>query len=207
MRVLRVWDEWSLYPQPVLDEFYAVFTKKDEVPTPADQSKESQAQPIKPAPATQVQGPSKPSVATDDDIDGVPIDDDDDNDDIDGVPIDKPKADEEDIDGVPMDDEDIDGVPIDDDIDGMPIDDPSVFKDLPPPVRPAIPSKWDSDSSAPIEPHRAAAPSSAPSSTSSTPQSSNTPNLSRDLLRMLEVLLMAAVWMFKVHFGGTDKSG
>ena len=47
-------------------------------------------------------------------IDGIPIEDDD----IDGVPID-------DIDGVPIDNESIDGVPIDDidDIDGIPLDD------------------------------------------------------------------------------------
>ena len=66
---------------------------------------------------------------SDADVDGVPMDDDDEyddideidgiplDDDIDGIPMD------EDIDGVPIDEDDIDGIPLNDDIDGIPMDD------------------------------------------------------------------------------------
>ena len=79
MRVLRVWDEWAVYPQPLLDKLYAIFIRKEPVTDDTAQQSSSTT-------------PSASAAAPDEDIDGEPIDD------IDGEPID-----DDDIDGEPID--------------------------------------------------------------------------------------------------------
>eukprot|EP00300_Choanocystis_sp_HF-7_P010191 c16832_g1_i3.p2 GENE.c16832_g1_i3~~c16832_g1_i3.p2 ORF type:complete len:137 (+),score=36.60 c16832_g1_i3:302-712(+) len=97
-------------------------------------------------------------------------------DDIDGAPM-------NDVDGAPMDD--IDGAPMDD-LDGAPIDDA--------PKRTLNKSKWDeidSDDDKPILPSRKAPPSPEFEKSESPPPSPvATSNVSRDLLRRVEVEVM-----------------
>lgn len=59
-----------------------------------------------------------------DDIDGEPLDGNNDDEDLDGVPLDheEQKQGGDDLDGEPMDDEELDGEPMDDELDGVPLD-------------------------------------------------------------------------------------
>jgi len=106
LRVLNVWNDWELYEPLFLKHLEAAFVSERELSAVAAHDKDTSLvirKGVEDSPVGDVDAsrPHEEEVA-DEDLDGVPIDDDNnDDDDIDGVPI------EGDIDGVPLDDSDL----------------------------------------------------------------------------------------------------
>ncbi|KAI7860901.1 hypothetical protein BDC45DRAFT_493073 [Circinella umbellata] len=103
--VLSAWETWMVFPQHHIDHLRSTFMKKS-----TDSELQSQS------PETNISTlPTEPT-HNDDDVDGLPMNNNESTpaiheDDVDGEPLD-------DVDGIPMDSEDIDGVPMEEDVDG-----------------------------------------------------------------------------------------
>lgn len=102
VRVLRVWEVWSIYPQAMLNKLEEAFTG---VPVASVAA-------AAPAPAQQQQLAA-------DDVDGEPLPGD-----MDGEALDGEALDGEELDGAPLDGEPLDGAPLDPkaDVDGEALD-------------------------------------------------------------------------------------
>lgn len=120
--VLGLWEGWCVFPQGSQDQFVAVFNNppvlkgaEEEEQAKSDALFESKGKSRWKTVTVDAAGVDQGGkTAVDEDVDGAPMDDEDDDGDVDGEPMDE----DEDVDGVPMeedDDEDLDGEPMQED--------------------------------------------------------------------------------------------
>lgn len=138
MQCCRAWEEWAIYPHEFLihlqNLFLGLVKREPDLELPEEMMKST----VEPVKSQDVDG-----FPLDDDVDGIPIKEED-KDDIDGVPLIKSDAisalmgyDDDD------DEEDIDGAPLEEDVDGIPLKDGSMMLNNGP-APGFVSSKWES---------------------------------------------------------------
>lgn len=138
MQCCRAWEEWAIYPHEFLihlqNLFLGLVKREPDLELPEEMMKST----VEPVKSQDVDG-----FPLDDDVDGIPIKEED-KDDIDGVPLIKSDAisalmgyDDDD------DEEDIDGAPLEEDVDGIPLKDGGMMLNNGP-APGFVSSKWES---------------------------------------------------------------